>query len=71
MAQEDFGCRKNIRNFFIFKRIYNYIKSVSEVTTRRANRIVESLPLRILSDEIKSKLNMIVDIMCCMAILNS
>lgn len=41
-----------------------------EVTIRRENGIVESLPLRILSDGIKSTLSMIADIAYRMAILN-
>ena len=41
-----------------------------EVATRRENGIVENLPLRILSDGIKSTLSMIADIAYRMAILN-
>lgn len=51
---------------FIFK-----VKSGEiEVTIKRENGIVENLPLRILSDGIKSTLSMIADIAYRMAILN-
>ena len=56
----------------IEKASFNYkVKSEElEVVVKRKNKIVESLPLRILSDGIKSTMSMIADIAYRMAVLN-